>query len=517
MTAAINVVTAYRQRKFRDLGRTWKALKRAELDAIVERLEPKPEFVHSPFDHQLAVFLLALKYPGLLIALDMGTGKSKIVLDVFSYRRRLQSPDQRARRMLVLVPNRSNVWGWEEQIQNHAPWLTYGLLSDKTASQARRDIWYDTSLNVVVATYQGLVALHKRNNEIDPKLVTKTGAIFDTIVADESSALRNHDSQAFRILSQLAHLVRFRYPMTGTPFTKDPLGLWSQLYFADPVHTPLTSSFGVFRSLFFVEFKTAFKLTYALAADKRDTLNRVIRHLAIRYEEKECNSLPEKMGGLANPICIPIHLHAQQQEYVRQTFQQVQEAARNETILAGAFNRLRRAASGYMEIAGTGEFREFDENPKMEACIDLLREMGSEQCIVVAYYRQTVRLIEQRLALEDGKAGGQSFKCSKIVGGQSDSERQEADFRTGRSRIMLLSTAGAYGLNLQHCRYMIIFESPIKGDDALQVEKRIHRTGQTLRVTIYHLVAPIDAKILTSLRDNKKVLDYVMDGETDIV
>ncbi|CAK0764274.1 hypothetical protein CCP3SC1AL1_3490003 [Gammaproteobacteria bacterium] len=434
------VVEEYRKRKFRDLARTWKQLKREQLDAIVNQLEPRPKFVYPPFDHQLVTFLLALKYPGLVLALDMGTGKSKIVLDVFSYRRRLVSPDQRARRMLVLVPNRSNVWSWEKQIEEHAPWLTYGLLSDKVSGQRRREIWNDTTLNVVVATYAGMLAIHKKASEIDTKLVTRTGSLFDTIVADESSYLRNVDSQSFRVLSQLAHHVKFRYPMTGTPFTKDALGLWSQFFFADPADSPLTSSFGVFRSLFFTQIKLAFKTEFSLNHDKRETLHRVLKHLSIRYEESECNSLPEKMGGLAKPICIPAHMHEQQTNYVEQTYQEAREAAKDDAVIAGAFHRVRRAASGYVEIPGTGEFKYFTENPKLEACIDLLREMGSEQCIVVSYYQETVKMIEKRLREEHAKSHGVKFTYSKVVGKQADSAKQQADFVSGKTRIMLLSS-----------------------------------------------------------------------------
>lgn len=518
MTLALSIVDAYRKRKFRDLARDWKPLSRQRLDALVAKLDPAPKFVYKPFDHQLVGFLLALMYPGLFLTLDMGVGKSKIMLDVFSYRRRLTNPDQRARRMLVLVPNRTNVWGWEEQIRTHAPWLSYGLLSDEASAAERKAIWADTSLNVVVATYAGLIALHKIGKEISAERVTRTGALFDTIVADESAAIRNPQSKAFQILSQLAHLVRFRYPMTGTPFTKDPLGLWSQFYFADPDDTPLTSDYHQFRTMFFTPIKTAFNIIYALPVDKREALHKVIRHLSIRYEESECNSLPDKMGGLANPICIPIHLHGQQAEYVRQTYAEVQGAAKGDAQVVGAFHRLRRAASGYIEIPGMGEFREFESNPKLDACMDLLEEMDTSQCIIVAYYQETIRIIERRLQKEAEKKGERSkFTYAKVVGGQADSAANVSAFQAGKVRLLLLSTAGARGLNLQNCRYMIIFESPVSPEDAQQVEKRIHRTGQKERVHIYHLVAPVDVKLLDGLREDKQLLDIIMDGVTNVV
>lgn len=516
------LVEKYRQRKFRDIPRVWKALKREKLQTVIQSLEPKPEFVFDPYDHQLVTFLLVLKYPGIVVSLDMGTGKSKIMLDAFSYRRRLSSEEQQSKRMLVLVPNKTNVGAWEEQIRLHAPHLTYGLLSERVQSQERTEIWNDESLDVVVATYAGMVALHKRDGELKHKLVLRTGSLFDTIVADESSFFRNPESQSFKILGTLAHLVKFRYPMSGTPFTKDAQGLWTQFYFADPFDSPLTKVYGVFQSLFFTPMATAYGTKYILSQQKRDILFKVLKHLSIRYEESECNSIPTKRGGLADPICVPIQLHTQQSSFVQQTLQELREAARGGTEVAGAFNRLRRAASGYMEIQGTGEFRQFDDNPKLDACVDMLREMGSEQCVVVVYYKETVRLLEARLAEEQEKerkkrTGGISFKTSKVVGGSTGTEASMAAFKAGTSRILLLSTAGAYGLNLQFCRFMIIFESPIKPDDALQVEKRIHRTGQERHVTIYHLVAPIDAKILEGLRQDKIVLDFVMDGATDIV
>jgi SNF2 family DNA or RNA helicase len=393
-------------------------------------------------------------------------------------------------------------------------------LSDNVGRAERERIWADESFSVVVATYAGLVSLHKQNKTIESKLVQRTGELFDTIVADESSEIRNPESKAFQILGQLAHLVRFRYPMTGTPFSKDALGLWTQFYFTDPKRTPLTSSFGVYRSLFFTQVKMPYKTVYALSADKRVLLHQVIKDLSIRYEEKECNSLPEKQGGVVNPLCIPVHLHAQQSQLIERTLAEMRDAMKDQAALMGGYVRMRRAASGYMEIPGTGEFRQFAENPKLDACIDLLHQMGDERCVVVTYYKETSSIIEQRLREEDKKAKdnktGLKFTCSKIIGGMSDSKKSEDDFRSGVSRVLILSTAGAMGLNLQFCRFMIVFESPNSLDDAVQIEKRIHRTGQTQHVVIYHLISPVDRKILEGLRDSKSVLDCVLDGASQI-
>lgn len=533
MNTSISLSDRYWSSPFANLHRV-KEKTQEELEELLALLEIKPEFVYKPFQHQLACFLLCLKHPGLMLALDMGTGKSKIMLDVFSYRRRLTNETMVSKRMLVLVPRRSNLPTWGGQVRAHAPHLNYALLTEKENSAMRESIWHDKKFDVVCATYAGFLELMKthrivrgkKESELSHQKLDQVADLFDTVVADESSYLANPENATTRAVLYIADQIKFRYTLTGTPFNKDPLGLWSQFYFCDRGET-LTRHIGVFRQLFFIQVGTRFGTSWQLRSTQQTQLHRVLCHRSIRYSEAECNTLPEKLGGLQNPIVIPIQPTQKQAQYEKQTYAELRNASKNHEFVEGAFLRLRRAASGYVTVAGEpGQFRYFDENPKLDACIDLLRDMGDRKCVVVVYYQETVSMIENRFREEEKKRLASKyvdhlpvFTYTKIVGGVSNHQAALDSFNArGGVRIMLLSTAGAMGLNLQeNCSDMIIYEAPLRLDERVQVEKRIHRTGQKNKVRIYDLVAPIDAKILHAHRNSKEVLDVVLDGESSIV
>lgn len=58
------------------------------------------KFHTDPFDHQAACFLIGSEEPRFLFNLDMGAGKSKLVLDLFRYYDKVHE----VKRMLVWCP-----------------------------------------------------------------------------------------------------------------------------------------------------------------------------------------------------------------------------------------------------------------------------------------------------------------------------------------------------------------------------------------------------------------------------
>ncbi len=532
MTQTTNLIERYWQMPFVNLHKIKKKT-HDELKQALAQFSVPPEFVFPPYQHQLACFLLAMKYPGLFLALDMGTGKSKIILDVFSYRRRLSEETQHAKRMLILVPNQSNVGTWGEQLRTHAPQLTYALLTEDQGRVSREFMWNDTSRDCVVMTYSGFVQLLKtpmsrktkkrRTYELSQDKIDQIPQLFDSVTLDESSYIASPDNITTKILLGIAHRIKFRYALSGTPFNSDPIGLWSQMYFCDLGET-LTKRLGIFCQLFFIRVATRNGLQWKLRDAMQKTLHRVLGHRSIRYRVSECLTLPQCLGGLVNPIIVPVEPTKHQRLFEQKTYQQMMQNKNSYEALTGLFLRLRRAASGYAELPNQKDvFEHFAENPKLDACVDLLRSMSPRKCIVVVYYQETARLLELKFAEYEAERKKDPtkvrFDCRALVGGRSDHRSCIESFNNPEGvRLLILSTAGSKGLNLQFCcSDMIMFEAPVSMVERTQMEARIYREGQKNVVRIYDLVAPIDAKIMYAHRNKKEVLDVVLDGKSGVV
>lgn len=479
------------------------------LRAKVDRLEPRPEFVLEPFTHQLVGFLLCAKYPGYTLHMDMGTGKTAVAINVFRWRKARGE----AGRALVLVPGTSNVDEWGRELDTHGPELRY-VQFDATMGPEDRDrvFWDREASDVAVMTYMGLVRLltkAKGSKRIaDEAAVRRACRVFGMLVCDESTAIKNPNSVIFRILRKFTRndRVPYRLCLTGTPANMSMLDLWSQFYVADGGQT-LGKTLGWYRQAFFREEEGQFARVYKIREKKIPTLHRILRSGALRYEDHECQDLPDVMGGIANPMIRMVPMSIAQGRRVHGYREDMKAAAIDDDIeeVKNIYYAMRCLSSGYVPVE-SGGFHDFAQNPKLEVLMGLLAEAPDHHWLVFLHHKHTADLIGDALK----KARIDYVEVSGRVSNKAAALRK---FR-GSTRVMLGSGAAALGLNLQHCSRTAYFESPDSIAVRRQSEKRTHRHGQRQITRFYDLVVrgTYDGRIIDALQNGKRVLDAVVDG-----
>lgn len=121
MTVSRRAVAEFMDRDFDNF--TWtKRLTRGALLRELDGLRVPPRFKTDPWLHQLACFYIGMSMPYFMFLLDMGLGKSKLIMDLFTQRVR----EKRATRALVGVPRLINLASWEDDIKlhsDHEPWI----------------------------------------------------------------------------------------------------------------------------------------------------------------------------------------------------------------------------------------------------------------------------------------------------------------------------------------------------------------------------------------------------------
>lgn len=495
------------------------------LDRMIARLDPPVLFRTPMWRHQKIAFLLALKYGSYCVFLDPGGGKSRITLELFNYRRRLG----KSKRLLVLVPNSANVGGWKEQVEEHTPQLRFLGVDESLAGEERRRAIVETNASVVAITYQGWSQLVttsmdvKRKGKtvrewvIDKRKAKELESRFDEAVCDESDAIKNHSSLYFKTAKRLMKTCHTRLPLSGSPFNRDPTDLWSQFYIVDKGES-LGAHLGLFRAAFFTEKSNYWSggTDYEFDPRMEEELYAAMRHRSVRFSDEECTDLPKKIGGMRKPIIRTVAMPDETSKHYQRLVDELTKARGNYELMDNTYTRMRMLCSGYLPMKDERGRRvdvPLPQNPKLEALIELLREIPADKKVIVFHeYRTTGAFIAERLTKE---------KISYVrlfgamTGNKSDAVARFKKDTPERCRVLLASGSGAKGHNLQRaCWFTVFFESFDDPTRRMQAEKRTHRPGQLHPTRFFdlHVRGSIDARILASLRHGVRLFDALMDG-----
>lgn len=511
---------AYMARPLKDSGLV-KRLDEARLDELLDALGL--EWHTTPRLAQKVCLLLGWKYESYLFLLGMGGGKSKVSLDLFSNRKRVGD----ARRMLVLVPNVINLGEWIEQARLHAPALRCEMLTGKGDKQRWAQL--EGTADVVVATYAGIGRLcskpekgrdSRRSWKPAPNKCDRLADAFEFLVLDESTAVKNPTTLWFKVLRRVCRNVRFRYPLTGTPFDKEPVDCWSQFYLVDGGET-LGESLGLFREVWCRKEQRYFGgPDYVFRKNLSSDFARRLRNRSVRYKESECQDLPPLVGGLDGDLMlVPVQLPAAQLPYYRKIATTYRESRGDWQLCDNAYTRMRMVASGWLgAVTEEGEKVEvtFKDNPMLDAVVDLVRRLEEHKVVVVAWFNVTCAMILERLKKEKIDAvliNGTTPTAAKL-------ENKARFLDPDGPRVLVASTAISKGVNLQEgSRHMVFAESPDSTIERRQMERRILREGGLPGSRYYYDVVTRDGNdamvgeaILESLRTGKNLHDVLVDG-----
>lgn len=461
------------------------------------------KFKMKPFKHQLASILIGITEPQFLFFLDMGLGKTLLILSIISHRKKLKQ----IKKTLVLVPNVVSIGNWGDEVEKHSD-LTYtGLFGSK--EDRFRLLKNETDLDII--NYMGLQTLICENIEgkmtIIPEKLEQFSKRYDCMVLDESQCIKSIQTTSYKICNELSKRIYYRYGMTGTPFGRDAQDLWSQFFVTDRGET-LGQNITFYRQAFFTCKQNRWKgFDYKLIKEFEPILHKKLQNKSIRYSEKEANELPPK-------IYIPLYINFNEHnlEYYKKTVAELISAKGNIQQIEGCFHRLRQISSGFIQWNEDGEKEVLllNENPKLDALINLIQSTPEESKIVIFNeFILSGDLICKKLT--DLK-----IKYSRLYGGTKDKIGAKDEFVKNKNCKVFVANhqSGSTALNLQVSNYVIFYESPVSPIVRQQAEKRCHRTGQKDKVFIYDLMmkGSIDIKISQYLKQGKDLFQALIEG-----
>lgn len=269
---------------------------REELLAAIREICPQWQPKIPLFTHQLAALYLAHSLENFLLFLDMGTGKSLIALSSIQIRIHLKQ----IKKALFVVPNVVNV---ENILQETVKFTNLKAIA-LTGTKPERVAALKQKADIYVVNYDGLKVLmtelkptkskskSKQKRTIVPYIARNFANQFDMLVLDEIHHVKHTTSLNYSLCELLSQHCQYRLGLTGTPFGRDPVGLWAQFNVIDHGET-LGSSKALFLQALFKQKMNYFGgVDFYLPKKNEPMLHKMLLHRSLRYIDSECSDLP---------------------------------------------------------------------------------------------------------------------------------------------------------------------------------------------------------------------------------
>ncbi|MCI0550997.1 MAG: DEAD/DEAH box helicase [Anaerolineae bacterium] len=475
--------------------------------------------------HQKVLFMVTCSMSGRLgVFADTGTGKTYLTCSLVTH----FFNDHKLDHALVLVPNKVNKSEWEREITKHVRGLPHVILrgssDDKWVQLNNLDACKGL---IIVETYGGLTHLLCKEvtpkkgkkktkggkNKVkfipDMKKIRKMQSIVNGLFMDESTTVGNKKSLYFRLCRQLVKKCHVRIALTGTPFGRDPMLLWSQMFLIDGGET-LGTTQTMFRGAFYESNFNGFGMDHKFIKAKMPLLNTILANRSLRYKA-DAADLPDVV-----PIKKVVTLSEEAGSYADRAKKTLRQACGEYQVTKNMFLRLRQVSSGFIGFSDdeTGDKAEveFAENPKLEMLMSIIESVADEHKVVVHHeFNYSGMMIERELKrLKIGHI--------RLWGGTRDPDEALRVFDNDDDcRVMALSNAaGGFGLNLQQANYAIYFESPVGVILRRQTERRTERQfSRHKRVFRYDLIAEgtADESIRRFHKEGEDLFKAIIEGK----
>jgi SNF2 family DNA or RNA helicase len=300
--------------------------------------------------------------------------------------------------------------------------------------------------------------------------------------------------------------------MTGSPVTRNPLDLYSQCEFLDPMHLN-HSSYYSFRNRYAI-MKSANisgrSINLVTGYQNLGELSDKLKPFSYRVLKEDCLDLPDKVY-----IKREIQLTPEQKKLYDQMRKEALATLNGKTVTTMTaltqLMRLHQITCGHFS-ADDGTIQEIKNN-RLSELLDVLEEIEGK-AIIWAHYQHDVMNIYKLLEEKYGPGSAVHY-----YGKTLPEERDYAikNFKTNDKVRFFIGTpaTGGYGITLTQANTVIYYSNGYDLEKRMQSEDRAHRIGQKKTVTYVDLIAQetVDTKIVKSLRKKINIASKVMGEE----
>ena len=469
------------------------------------------QFKTKPYQHQLDALQVCYDREEFALFMEMGCGKSKVVIDNFVH----LFSNQKINGVLILAPKGVYDTWFSKEIPNHTPdqvdyhTVKWSNANTKKNKKALETLFEEPDrLNILIMNIEALST--KKGSEFITQFLFKRKCMF---IVDESTTIKNHKAKRTINAVRLGKYAHYKRILTGSPVTKSPLDLYSQAYFLDPSLLGFSSYF-------------SFRARYANLADRSargrtfkqivgyknlTELNESLLKFSYRVLKKDCLDLPDKVY-----LKRTIQMTDQQRMIYRDLQKKAKASLSTGTVtithIIAQIVRLHQVSCGFVGLDGGG----LTELPsqRLPELMEILEETDGK-VIIWANYRHDIQKIEKELAKVYGENSVGTYHVDVV---QERREEVINEFQNPNSPLRFFvgnTQTGGYGITLTAAKTVIYYSNNYDLEKRLQSEDRAHRIGQTNKVTYIDIVCErtVDEKIVKSLRQKQNIAQTVLGEE----
>ncbi|HLO98256.1 MAG TPA: DEAD/DEAH box helicase, partial [Fimbriimonas sp.] len=375
--------------------------------------------------------------------MDMGTGKSKMAVDLFC----AYFAEGRIDRLLV-VTKYSTRDNWIDEFKIHAPFECDVRILD-TSKAKKFDEWNTTpgdKMKVLIVATESMSAGNAPKYAQKFLSVTTRGGM----VVDESHMIKTHNAIRSKNIVRIGLQAKFKVVMTGTPISQSPLDLYMQFQFLDE-NIIGVGDFYSFRNRY--AEMGGFEKKEIIGYQNMDELMELVSPYIFQVRKSDVlTELPPKVFEVRKCTMTPTQLSLYQQVKKKRRVVDGDKGNIIQTVLEQSL-RLHEIAGGVITYQREPDqynrekfFKERIGSGKLAELIDVTRE-NPVSTIVWCTYREEIAMVVEALQAEYGKEA-----VVEIHGGVESEQRQiivRDVFQTKKARFLVSNQAvGGTGLNM---------------------------------------------------------------------
>ena len=189
-------------------------------------------FKTKPYAHQLKALELSWEKPYFAYFMEMGTGKSKVLIDNIA----MLYDKGKINGVLIVAPKGVVKTWYEQELPTHLPEhienvsiLWQPNITKKQQEKLESLFEVETALHILVMNVEAFSTT--KGTDFASKFINSHNTL---MAIDESTTIKNPKAQRTKNILKLSTRTKYRRIMTGSPVTKNPLDLYSQCEFLDP-------------------------------------------------------------------------------------------------------------------------------------------------------------------------------------------------------------------------------------------------------------------------------------------
>lgn len=455
------------------------------------------------WQNQEEAYQFAMNHPCTMLDMDMGTGKTRVAIDIMLDRTDVKTT-------LVVCP-KAVVPVWRININKFYP------------DQETLAIWDQTKGTVAqkaidITQFINENADRKRLVVVNYDIVWKAplGDMlrrfeFDMIILDESHRAKSAGSKVSKFLALLGKYTKYKMCLSGTPMANSPLDVYGQYRFLD--RTIFGTNFHRFQQQYAILGGPDMRwvVGYKNGVELQQKFDSIAYHCKMS-DVSDRLKLPEKLPN----VILPVELPAKDMKTARKFGREFIAECGTGTLVAHnalvKLLRLQQINSGFCQV---------QDNPLDEP---RLEELNTSKAVQLQSTLEDISPVASVVVFcvfqhDLDQVASVCMKVQRKAFEVSGRKNELEEWQNTEGGILAVQIqAGAEGIDMTKAHHAIYYSLPHSLALYEQSKARLHRPGQTQPVSFIHLIAvnTVDEAMYESLERKKDVIESIKDGTLNL-